>query len=76
MTYQIQPDTRRHKVSEELLSLSEAATRLGISQEALRKRVERRKVPARKVGGHWRVVFAEPSKEPKKQSEPDIRLDA
>ena len=48
-----------------IVSLKEAAVRLGISPDATRKRLERRTLHGEKRAGHWRVFL-----------EPDAGLDA
>src|SRR5919199_1324959 len=50
-----------------LVELTEAADRLGLSQEAIRKRIHRGTLAGRKVDGRWLVLLPE--------DRPDIRPD-
>jgi excisionase family DNA binding protein len=40
-----------------ILSVADAAQLLGVSPGAIRKRIERGQLPARKVAGQWRVIL-------------------
>ncbi|NNG20479.1 helix-turn-helix domain-containing protein [Naumannella sp. ID2617S] len=42
----------------ELVSISEAATQLGISRQAVLQRIEAGRIPARKVGSAWVIASA------------------
>lgn len=46
------------------IGVSAAATRLGVSVEAVRKRIHRGSLPAEKVDGRWMVLFPAPDAEP------------
>ena len=43
------------------LGVVQAATRLGISVDAVRKRIRRKTLRAYKVGGQWRIILDEPA---------------
>jgi hypothetical protein len=53
-----------------LTPLDIAATRLGISQEAVRKRIERGKLPGEKHAGRWHAWLPRPDEDTAQAAEP------
>ena len=51
------PQDTVQDTGQDTLELADASTRLGISKEALRKRVQRGTVKGHKVDGRWHVVL-------------------